>query len=286
MIFALDTSWTQENSHKPDPLKDLLNTCKQASLLPDTPKDLLDASKMKNSNSENSKDLLNTSNITNCFFETSTDSLDNSKINNSHTDNLKLQKNLVTDKILPNGISEDVNEFDPLLEYKRSENVVKDVTNLNSPLSLNDTDSVNTSPDDANNSELESNSINPVKYIEVCQKAFMNMYGITEKRVRWQREKLILKARILAEKKREELEEMDRTLSLARSLGAGCQPLFALLEKSNCSHLYEQLMGAIEDDVALVNNFFHNQLWKPEDIMNKTIHESSLDMDSLESERI
>lgn len=29
------------------------------------------------------------------------------------------------------------------------------------------------------------------KTIEVCQKAFMNVYGITEKRVRLQREKLI-----------------------------------------------------------------------------------------------
>lgn len=33
------------------------------------------------------------------------------------------------------------------------------------------------------------------KTIEVCQKAFMNVYGITEKRVRLQREKLIARLR-------------------------------------------------------------------------------------------
>lgn len=34
-----------------------------------------------------------------------------------------------------------------------------------------------------------------VATIEVCQKAFMNIYGITEKRIRLQREKLIAKLR-------------------------------------------------------------------------------------------
>ncbi len=181
-------------------------------------------------------------------------------------------------KPMTNGLPPDVANDQPI-DYSMKENGCED----NSPLSFNDNDSVNTSPEDVSTNEADPGALfRKVKYVEVCQKAFMNMYGITEKRIRWQREKLILKSRYLAEKKKKELEEMDRTLTLARSLGAGCQPLFALLEKSNCTHLSDQLMGAIEDDIALVNNFFHNQLWKPEDMMNKSLHFAS--PDSLETE--
>lgn len=152
----------------------------------------------------------------------------------------------------------------------------ENISDVNSPLSFNDNESINTA-DETVLSELDTTTCTSIKYVEVCQKAFMNMYGITEKRIRWQREKLILRSRYMAEKEKKELEEMDRTLSLARSLGAGCQPLFAFLERSNCKQLSEQLLVAIEDDVRLVNNFFHNQLWKPEDIMNKSVHFSTLD---------
>lgn len=157
--------------------------------------------------------------------------------------------------------------------FENCSSTKENISDVNSPMSFNDNESINT-VDESNISELD-NTTCFVKYVEVCQKAFMNTYGITEKRIRWQREKLILRSRYLAEKKKKELEEMDRTLSLARSLGAGCQPLFALLEKSNCKQLSEQLLVAIEDDVMLVNNFFHNQLWKPEDIMNKSVHFSN-----------
>lgn len=159
------------------------------------------------------------------------------------------------------------------------------ISDVNSPSSFNDNESINTIDGENNISELENNTpCLKVKYVDVCQKAFMNMYGITEKRIRWQREKLILRSRYLAEKQKKELEEMDRTLSLARSLGAGCQPLFAIMEKnSQFKHLSEQLLIAIEDDVMLVNNFFHNQLWKPEDIMNKSMHFSTT-FDSCETE--
>lgn len=180
--------------------------------------------------------------------------------------------------VIVNGFSEENEERNtsntPFENHVFSKENISDVS---SPMSINDNDSVKTT-DETSSSELNGSAgSTDMKYVEVCQKAFMNMYGITEKRIRWQREKLILKSRYLAEKKKKELEEMERTLLLARNLGAGCQPLFALLERSNCKQLSEQLLVAIEDDVAMVNNFFHNQLWKPEDIMNKSVYFSSLD---------
>lgn len=212
------------------------------------------------------KDSKETHKTNNCITENSTEV----QTNNNST----MCETSFNDKnISMNGDLHD-NVNDTRSDISNKENPSFDV---NSPLSFNDNDSVNTLSDDINHSDLDISMSFNIKYIEVCQKAFMNMYGITEKRIRWQREKLILKSRFLAEKKRKEVEEMDRTLSLAHNLGAGCQPLFALLEKSNCTHLSEQLMGAIEDDVALVNNFFHNQLWKPEDIMNKSIHLPNVD---------
>ncbi len=153
----------------------------------------------------------------------------------------------------------------------------------NSPLSFNNNDSVNTLPEYVSTNKADSsNSSKKVKYIEVCQKAFMNVYGIIEKRIRWQKEKLILKPRYVAEKKKKELKEMDKTLTLARSLRTDCHPLFPLLEKSNCTHQSDQLMTAIEDDIALVNNFFNNQLWKPEDMINKWFNFASPDSSETE----
>lgn len=126
-----------------------------------------------------------------------------------------------------------------------------------------------------------------VRYVGVCQKAFMNMYGITEKRIRWQREKLSqkmeIRSQVLAEEyleeakeRRKEAEEKNRMLSVARSLGAGCKPLFDLMNETNCAHMFPQLLLAIGDDVDLVNNFFHNQLWKPEDMMDTSVDLTSL----------
>lgn len=93
----------------------------------------------------------------------------------------------------------------------------------------------------------------------------MNMYAITEKRVRLQREKLIMKSRHEAEEKRMEAEEMQTSMSVARDLVAGARPL--LMNQSDntiMDTLPTQLLSSIDHDIAVVNNFFRNQLWKPE----------------------
>lgn len=170
------------------------------------------------------------------------------------------------------------------------------VDTANSPASLNDDDdagsvkSVDAETDsvwdfsDDDDSAIDYTS--KVRYVGVCQKAFMNMYGITEKRIRWQREKLLqkleIKSQVLAEERleeakerRKEAEEKNRVLSVARSLGAGCKPLFDLMTKTNCDHMFPQLLLAIVDDVDLVNNFFHNQLWKLEDMTDASMDVAS-----------
>ncbi|XP_014274253.1 uncharacterized protein [Halyomorpha halys] len=81
------------------------------------------------------------------------------------------------------------------------------------------------------------------KTIEVCQKAFMNVYGITEKRVRLQREKLI-----------------DR---LRNRSPPPLSPIHHYMDED----LSGQMDEGEEDGtlaVAIVDSFFQNQLWKPE----------------------
>lgn len=81
------------------------------------------------------------------------------------------------------------------------------------------------------------------KTIEVCQKAFMNVYGITEKRVRLQREKLIARLR-------------DRS-------PPPMSPVNLLMDEDNSGQVEE---GEENETlaIALVDSFFQNQLWKPE----------------------
>lgn len=134
--------------------------------------------------------------------------------------------------------------------------------------------STDTSSSDSESDELmcltrNTNNVKPAPVltnVEICQKAFINIYHITEKRIRYLRERLIVKSRFLAERKQKKIEETQRILSIAHDLGAGCQPLIAVLEKTNSLHLSNQIFAAIENDVFLLNNFFRHQLWKPEDI--------------------
>lgn len=105
----------------------------------------------------------------------------------------------------------------------------------------------------------------PGKTVEVCQKAFMNMYAITEKRIRLQRERLITKSRYEAEEKRIEAEEMKTSVSVARDLVAGIRPLLmSQTDNAPITTLPSQLLSSIDHDITVVNNFFRNQLWKPE----------------------
>lgn len=97
----------------------------------------------------------------------------------------------------------------------------------------------------------------------------MNMYSITEKRIRLQRERLIIKSRYEAEERRIEAEEMKTSVSVARDLVAGIKPLLmSQTENATITSLPSQLLSSIDHDITVVNNFFRNQLWKPEYIGN------------------
>lgn len=94
----------------------------------------------------------------------------------------------------------------------------------------------------------------------------MNMYAITEKRIRLQRERLITKSRYEAEEKRIEAEEMKTSVSVAKDLVASFRPLLMSQQRDNApiTTLPSQLLSSIDHDITVVNNFFRNQLWKPE----------------------
>lgn len=113
----------------------------------------------------------------------------------------------------------------------------------------------------------------PGKTVEVCQKAFMNMYSITEKRIRLQRERLITKSRFEAEEKRIEAEEMKTSVSVAKDLVASFRPLLmSQSDNAPITTLPSQLLSSIDHDITVVNNFFRNQLWKPEYMMAGKSH--------------
>ncbi|XP_014243070.1 uncharacterized protein LOC106663054 [Cimex lectularius] len=82
-----------------------------------------------------------------------------------------------------------------------------------------------------------------VKTIEVCQKAFMNVYGITEKRIRLQREKLIAKLRSDSMEIKEKMEEP---------------------KAENHVSQVQQVTTQISEEQFIVDSFFRNQLWRPE----------------------
>ncbi|XP_026678107.1 uncharacterized protein LOC103507454 [Diaphorina citri] len=70
------------------------------------------------------------------------------------------------------------------------------------------------------------------------------------------------------------LNTMDSSLNtvmIAQDLAAGCKPLLQMLqnnqkivEEEEHFDISSQLLNAIDSDIELVNNFFYNQLWKPE----------------------
>lgn len=87
--------------------------------------------------------------------------------------------------------------------------------------------------------------------VEVCQKAFMHMFAITEKRVRLQREKLIAKV------KADQREDDDLDLFTEAQM---CE-----LRRTTVFPIdFDAFRTELDRDVAIVNNFFINQLWKPE----------------------
>ncbi|XP_022192359.2 uncharacterized protein LOC111050355 [Nilaparvata lugens] len=105
--------------------------------------------------------------------------------------------------------------------------------------------------------------------VEVCQKAFMNMYTITEKRVRFLREKLIMKSRQNVKNDTTpatapHIDEIETAYSLAKyMLSTFASPL----SHNNSANISQQtILSSIDRDITLVNNFFFDQLWKLEEI--------------------
>lgn len=102
--------------------------------------------------------------------------------------------------------------------------------------------------------------------MEVCQKAFMHVYAITEKRVRLQREKLICQHGITPHTRSAcPVDAVSRT--------QGQEPVnepIDLRRKRDPPSMIPILMKAPDKDIALVHNFFLNQLWKPEYIGTAT----------------
>lgn len=110
---------------------------------------------------------------------------------------------------------------------------------------------------------------------EVCQKAYMNVFLVPEKRVRAVREKLVASKRSVLEKEMAQTammnSELETAVMIAQDLAAGCKPLLQMLqnnqkivEEEEHFDISSQLLNAIDSDIELVNNFFYNQLWKPE----------------------
>ena len=106
--------------------------------------------------------------------------------------------------------------------------------------------------------------------VEVCQKAFMNVYAITEKRVRLQREKLISQHGIAPLRRNVCPPDTQR-----RQEGVSVLPTdepIDLRRKREPPPMIPipLLMKAPDKDIAIVHNFFQNQLWKPEYIGTAT----------------
>lgn len=127
-----------------------------------------------------------------------------------------------------------------------------------------------------NDKPLESDSTKTSKKllsryncIDVCQKAFINVFGLSDKRLKTIRELLIVEARRKHMKYMSVREENQIEVSLARDLALGCSPLIAFFNYEDGKIIYSELMNAISNDVHIVNNFFFNQLWKPEYINQK-----------------
>jgi len=129
---------------------------------------------------------------------------------------------------------------------------------------------------DENDKSLEGDSmevsrklLNHSNCVDVCQKAFINLFGLSDKRLKTVRELLIVKARRKYMKRMMEKEENQIEVSLAKGLAESCLPLIGLFNTEDRKIVSDQLLAAINNDINLVNNFFCNQLWKPEYINQK-----------------
>lgn len=122
---------------------------------------------------------------------------------------------------------------------------------------------------ESDSTDISRKSLSRYNCVDVCQKAFLNLFGLSDKRLKTVRELLIIKARQKHMKRMMEKEENQIEVSLAKDLAQGCLPLMALFNKEDSKKVSDQLMTAISNDINLVNNFFCNQLWKPEYINQK-----------------
>lgn len=143
---------------------------------------------------------------------------------------------------------------------------------------------------EVNGCKSNADKKNEVNTVEVCQKAFMNVYAITEKRVRLQREKLISKS--------------IKDAGMSSSTGDTGSPLWThdlitelgplLMNKEilanvkkfgNSSTLPKdiptKILLAIDNDIAIVSNFFCNQLWKPEYIGCDKLSQNNKNVDNM-----
>ncbi|XP_049778255.1 uncharacterized protein LOC126175481 [Schistocerca cancellata] len=103
------------------------------------------------------------------------------------------------------------------------------------------------------------------RLIEVCQKAFMNIFVITEKRVRLQREKLIVE--VMGTKGIPHVQHKrhphDVFTTNKLPLQSADEPVDMTIPR-NTTEVDVTILKEREHDIALVDNFFMNQLWKPE----------------------
>ncbi|XP_031356106.1 uncharacterized protein LOC116180318 [Photinus pyralis] len=131
--------------------------------------------------------------------------------------------------------------------------------------------------------------------VEVCQKAFVSAFVITTKRVRLQREKLISSlglnsySHTRSTKTSSPSENQSETLCIPPECDIS-RSVDAQMPSTNHTHLRSQPKRLVDDplipfglllpegitiapvtaspdhdrDIAIVNNFFSNQLWKPE----------------------
>jgi len=113
-------------------------------------------------------------------------------------------------------------------------------------------------------------SFNHYNCVDVCQKAFINLFGISDKRLKTVRELLIIKARKKHMKRMIVKEENQIEVLLAKDLAQSCLPLMELFNNEDRKKVSGQLLIAINNDINVVNNFFSNQLWKPEYINQKS----------------
>lgn len=118
-----------------------------------------------------------------------------------------------------------------------------------------------------------------VKLVEVCQKAYMNVFAITEKRVRLQREKLISEvgARTIITIPRRQIkvgqigevglwrDEPVTPPSVRQTARDYIDDTVNPIQQPLPTRQQQEIaLTARQHDIALVDNFFRNQLWKPE----------------------